>query len=74
MLTKEGMAFLLHITDYFNGHWEDPDWGTRPVNQLLVLATAHTLANAIEEPESRAQIQSTVERAMAKTAMQVAKK
>jgi hypothetical protein len=36
MLTKEGLEFLLRITDYFHGHWEDPEWGKRPINQVLL--------------------------------------
>lgn len=31
MLSKQALDFILHVTDYFKGHWEDPEWGRRPV-------------------------------------------
>ena len=71
MLSKDGLEFLLRITDYFHGHWEDPEWGRRPINQVLVLLSAHTLANGIADPESRAAIQGSVEKAMATAAQKV---
>lgn len=71
MLTKAGLEFLLQITDYFHGHWEDPEWGKRPINQVLVLLSTHTLANGVANPEARAAVQGTIEKAMAEAAQQV---
>jgi hypothetical protein len=36
MLSAAARDFMLHVTNYFHGHWEDPEWGKRPVNQVLV--------------------------------------
>jgi hypothetical protein len=47
---------LLHITNYFHGHWEDPEWGRRPVNQILVSLAIRELANGIQDAETREQI------------------
>ena len=71
MLTKEGLEFLLKITDYFKGHWEDPNWGQKPVNQVLILLSAHTLAGGIAATEAQRQVQATIEKAMAVAAQSV---
>lgn len=68
MLTKEGLEFLLKITDYFKGHWEDPGWGQKPINQVLILLSTHTLAGGIAETEAHRQIQATIEKAMVNAA------
>jgi hypothetical protein len=73
MLTKEGIEFLLKITDYFKGHHEDPGWGQKPINQVLMLLSVHTLAGGIAEPEAQRQVQAALEKAMADAAQKVVK-
>jgi hypothetical protein len=73
MLTKEGLEFLLKITDYFKGHWEDPDWGQKPINQVLITLSAHTLAGGIAETKAQRQVQEAIEKAMTDAAQQVVK-
>ena len=71
MLTKEGLDFLLHITNYFNGHYEDPGWGQRPINQILVALSVHRWADGIEELDIRHQIQGIAEKAIANAAQRI---
>lgn len=75
MLTKAGRDFILHITNYFNGHWEDPGWGQQPVNQVLIGLTLRELAEGIQDRGLRSQIQSAANEAIAKnsTATKAAK-
>ncbi|MGO9119813.1 MAG: hypothetical protein ACLQPD_19650 [Desulfomonilaceae bacterium] len=73
MLTKEGLEFLLRITDYFHGHWEDPHWGQTPINQVSLMLSAPTLVNGVAETEVRRQIQGPFEKAMADVAQKVVK-
>ena len=73
MLTKAGLEFVLKLTDFFHGHWEDPGWGQRPTNQVLIMLSAHTLANGIEDPEARRQVQGTLEKSMADAAQKIAR-
>jgi hypothetical protein len=65
MLTRQGLEFLLRITDHFHGHWEDPGWGQRPTTQTLLLASVGTLAEGIADDAARRQIQGVVARATA---------
>ncbi len=65
MLTKQGLEFLLRITDYFGGRWEDPGWGQQPINQVLVMLSTHTLAAGIEDEKARREIQAPLEKAIA---------
>ncbi len=65
MLTKKGLEFLLRITDYFGGHWEDPGWGQRPMSQILVNLSLHQLAEGIADDEARAQVQRIAEKEIA---------
>jgi hypothetical protein len=74
MLTKKGLEYLLRITDYFNGRWEDPGWGQQPANQVLILSSVHTLAGGIDNAATRRQVQGIVEEAMTKAAQEVVKK
>jgi hypothetical protein len=66
MLSKEAREFILLITKYFNGHWEDPEWGKRPADQILVGLAIRSLAVAIQDPEYRSQIQGAADKAIAK--------
>ena len=73
MLTREGLKFLLRITDYFDGHWEDPGWGQLHTNQILALLSVHEWANGIEEAAVRQRIQSVVNTAIANAAQRITK-
>lgn len=68
MLSKEARAFILHVTNYFNGHYEDPEWGRMPVNQILVGLVIRELANVIQDAEIRGQIQTATDKSIAKNA------
>jgi hypothetical protein len=73
MLSKEALDFILQITHHFGGHWEDPEWGRRPANQVLLLAAVNTLASGIADVDTRAQVQSIVDAAIVKSASNVGK-
>jgi hypothetical protein len=73
MLTQEGLDFILRITDYFHGHWEDPSWGRRGINQVLILLSIYNLAEGIADTEARQTVQRSVERAMANAAEEIVK-
>lgn len=73
MLSKAARDFILHITDYFHGHWEDPEWGKQPVNQLLIGLTIRELSTGIEDKELRSQIQIAADKAIAKNSQNVAR-
>ena len=72
MLSPAARDFILHVTNYFHGHWEDPEWGRRPVNQVLVGLTIRELASGIEDPALRRQIEHAANEAIAKNTQQVA--
>lgn len=73
MLTKLGLASILRITDFFGGHWEDPGWGQQPLNQVLVMLSAHTLAGGIEDEKARREVQLPLEKAIAGAAQRIAR-
>lgn len=73
MLTKEGLEFLLRITDYFKGHYEDPGWGQRPINQVLLLLSAQTLTGGITDESLRRQMRTTLDKALTQAIQQVAR-
>jgi len=68
MLSKAARAFILQITNYFDGHWEDPEWGRMPINQVLVGLAIRELANGIHDGELRGQIHAATDKAIAKSA------
>ena len=72
MLSTAARDFILHITNYFHGHWEDPEWGKRPVNQVLVGLTIRELASGLEDASLRRQIENAASEAIAKNTQQVA--
>lgn len=72
-MTREQLKFILQLTNYFDGHWEDPDWGTRPLNQVLVLIGAHTLAEGVADPQQREQIQAPISEGILRVARQFGK-
>lgn len=71
MLTKQGLAAILRITDYFGGHWEEPGWGQQPLNQVLVMLSAHTIAGGIEDEKARSAVQGPLEKAIAGAAQKI---
>ena len=73
MLSKAAGDFILHITNYFHGHWEDPEWGRMPVNQLLVGLAIRGLAEGIQDAAIRAQIHGAANKVIAKNSQDVAK-
>jgi hypothetical protein len=73
MLSQAARDFLLHITNYFHGHWEDPNWGRTPINQVLVGVTIRQLAEGLEDSSLRNQIQNAANEAIAKHTPQVAR-
>lgn len=73
MLSKAARDFILHVTNYFHGHWEDPEWGRMPVNQLLIGVAIRELAGGIENAEMRSQVHSAVDKVIAHNAPNVGK-
>ena len=66
MLSKEALEFILNITDYFHGHYEDPGWGRLPSSQILVAVAIRELAAGIHDDEHRAQIHAASDKVIAK--------
>lgn len=73
MLSQAARDFILHITNYFHGHWEDPEWGKRPVNQVLIGLAVRELAEGIQDTTLRTQIQTAASEAIAKNTQLVGK-
>jgi len=73
MLSQESLSFLLRLTDYFKGHWEDPNWGRRASSQILVGLAVRDLAEGIENAELRAQIQGGADKVIASNSQIVAR-
>ena len=66
MLTKSGVEFLLRITDWFHGHWEDPEWGKRPGTQILIAIAVRELSNGLADAELRGQMQAAADKVIVK--------
>ena len=62
MLTKSGLDFILHVTQYFHGHYEDPGWGQQPLTQTLVAVTIRELASGIQDAGLQKQISAAAEK------------
>ena len=73
MLSREAKDFILHITNYFHGHWEDPEWGRRPENQLLIGLAIRALSGTIQDSRAREQLHGAANEVVAKNAQAVAK-
>lgn len=65
------LEFILQITDYFKGHWEDPEWGRRPANQVLIALAVRELAQGIQDAAVQKQITEIADKAIAKNAAAV---
>ena len=48
------LAFLLWVTDFFHGHWEEP---IGPLGEAAIKMTIHELANGIKNKQTRKVIQ-----------------
>jgi hypothetical protein len=66
MLTREQLRFILTVTDFFHGHWEDPEWGRR-INEALKKVNVYLAASEIEDKDMRVAIQGLVEKNMTKS-------
>jgi len=66
MLSKAALDFLLRLTDWFHGHWEDPEWGKRPTTQILIALALRDLATGLHDAEFRGQIQAAADKVIAK--------
>ncbi|QOJ23695.1 MAG: hypothetical protein HRU78_08545 [Gammaproteobacteria bacterium] len=73
MLSKAGFEYLLRLTDWFHGHWEDPEWGKRPTTQIMIALAVRDLASGIQDAELRAQINAASDKIVAKNSQLVAK-
>lgn len=73
MLSKASLDFLLRLTDWFHGHWEDPEWGKRATTQILIAVAVRDLATGIQDTELRGQIQAVADKVVAKNSQVVAK-
>lgn len=57
MLSKATLDFVLRLTDWFHGHWEEPGWGKRATTQVLIAVAVRDLAAGIQDAGLRRQIQ-----------------
>lgn len=71
MLSKAAMDFLLRLTDWFHGHWEDPEWGKRPTTQILIALALRDLATGLHDADLRGQIQTATDKVIAKNSQAV---
>jgi hypothetical protein len=63
---KSRLDFVLQVTNYFNGHWEDPDWGRMPANQVLIALAIRELAGGLGDAAVQKQISDAADKAIAK--------
>lgn len=68
---KSRLEFVLQITDYFKGHWEDPEWGRRPENQALIAVAIRELADGLADAAVKKQINDAAGKAIAGAAAAV---
>jgi hypothetical protein len=68
---KSRFDFILHITNYFHGHWEDPNWGRRASDQILIATTIAELASRISDDKVKAQILDASDQVVSKSASHV---
>ena len=66
MLSKNTLDFILRLTDYFHGHWEDPEWGKRHTTQILIALAVRELATGIQDAELRGQIHAAADKIVVK--------
>jgi hypothetical protein len=68
---KSRLDFVLQITDYFKGHWEDPGWGRQPANQALIALAIRELAGGMTDAGLQKQINDAADKAIARSAAAV---
>lgn len=68
---KSRLDFILQITNYFHGHWEDPEWGRRPANQVLIALAIRDLAAGVADGALQKQILDAADKSIAKNAAAV---
>jgi hypothetical protein len=73
MLSKATLDFLLRLTDWFHGHWEDPEWGKRPTTQILIALAVRDLATGIQDADLRGQIHAAADKVVVKNSQVVTK-
>lgn len=61
MLSREQLKFILQVTDYFHGHYEDPEWGRR-LDQMAKKLNVYIAASEIEDKEVRTTVQGCLEK------------
>jgi protein-disulfide isomerase len=70
---KNRLDFLLHLTNYFHGHWEDPEWGRRAENQVLIHVAISELAAKISNAELKQVIQEATQKGISTAGQAVVK-
>lgn len=73
MLSKSALDFILRLTDWFHGHWEDPEWGKRATSQILIAVAVRELASGIQDVELRSQLNMAADKVIAKNSQIVAR-
>lgn len=68
---KSRLDFILQITNCFHGHWEDPERGRRPANQVLIALAIRDLAAGVADGALQKQILEAADKAIAKNAAAV---
>lgn len=71
MLSKSALDFILHITNYFHGHWEDPGWGNLSESQLMIGLAIRKLASGLIDPEIERRVTSAVDGIVEKYSLQL---
>lgn len=67
MLSKAELEFVLRLTDWFHGHWEDPGWGRRYTSQILIALAVRELATGLQDAKLRGQIQTAADEVIEKS-------
>ena len=73
MLSKSALDFILRLTDWFHGHWEDPEWGKRATSQILIAVAVRELASGIQDVELRGHMNMAADKVIAKNSQMVAR-
>lgn len=73
MLSKSRLDFILRLTDWFHGHWEDPEWGRHPASQILIAVAIRDFSSGIQDAELRGHITAATDKVIAKNSQVVAK-
>ncbi len=71
MSSKSRLDFILQITHYFGGRWEDPNWGKDTLGQILIMTAIHELASKISDTKVRSEIQNSAVRSISQTAQNI---